>query len=187
MQRRLELASALVHEPAVLILDEPTAGIDPLLRVTIWEELHRLRDAGRTLIVTTQYVHEAEECNQVALIARGRLIALATPDELRRSATGGDVIEVETTGVFDGSSLESLPGVLAVRQLSPLSVRVTVSNAATILPAAVDAISAGGGGVASAREVRMTFDEVFGELVARADGEHEPDEEAVDPIREAAR
>jgi ABC-2 type transport system ATP-binding protein len=186
MQRRLELASALVHDPAVLILDEPTAGIDPLLRVTIWQELHRLRDEGRTLIVTTQYVHEAEECDQVALIARGRLIALAPPDQLRRSATGGDVIEVETTGVFDGSSLESMAGVLAVRQLSPLSIRVTVADAATILPAVVDAISAGGGDVASAREVRMTFDEVFAELVARADGDHESDEEAADPDGEAA-
>ena len=86
MQRRLELACALVHEPALLFLDEPTAGIDPLLRETIWEELHRLRDAGRTLLVTTQYVNEAEECDQVALIADGRLIALAPPEEL---APGG--------------------------------------------------------------------------------------------------
>ncbi len=83
MQRRLELACALVHDPSLLVLDEPTAGIDPLLRATIWAELHRLRDAGRTLLVTTQYVNEAEECDQVALIANGRLIALAPPDELR--------------------------------------------------------------------------------------------------------
>ncbi len=154
MQRRLELACALVHGPTLLILDEPTAGIDPLLRVTVWEELHRLRDAGKTLLVTTQYVHEAEECDQVALIAHGRLIALAPPAELRRSATGGDVIEVETTDMFDGSNLESLPGVL--------------------LPAVVDAIGAAGGDVASAREVRLTFDEVFAELVARAGEEDDP-------------
>lgn len=168
MQRRLELASALVHEPALLILDEPTAGIDPLLRVTIWEELHRLRDAGRTLLVTTQYVHEAEECDQVALIAHGRLIALAPPDELRRSATGGDVIEVETTGMFDGSTLEGVPGVLATRQLDTRRFRVTVDDAAKSLPAIVDAVGSAGGDVASAREVRLTFDEVFAELVERA-------------------
>jgi ABC-2 type transport system ATP-binding protein len=168
MQRRLELACALVHGPTLLILDEPTAGIDPLLRVTVWEELHRLRDAGRTLLVTTQYVHEAEECDQVALIAHGRLIALAPPDELRRSATGGDVIEVETTDLFDGSNLESVPGVLAIRQLDGHRLRVTVDHAATKLPAVVDAIGVAGGDVASAREVRLTFDEVFAELVARA-------------------
>ena len=168
MQRRLELACALVHGPTLLILDEPTAGIDPILRVTVWGELHRLRDAGQTLLVTTQYVHEAEECDQVALIAHGRLIALAPPDELRRSATGGDVIEIETTDLFDGSNLESLPGVLAIRQLDGRRLRVTVDNAATKLPAVVDAVGVAGGNVASAREVRLTFDEVFAELVARA-------------------
>jgi ABC-2 type transport system ATP-binding protein len=171
MQRRLELACALVHEPTLLILDEPTAGIDPLLRVSVWEELHRLRDAGRTLLVTTQYIHEAEECDQVALIAHGRLIALASPHELRRSATGGDVIEVETTDRFDGSKLESLPGVHAVRQVDTLRLRVTVDDAATKLPAVVDAIGAAGGDVASAREVRLTFDEVFAELVARSEAD----------------
>jgi ABC-2 type transport system ATP-binding protein len=176
MQRRLELASALVHDPTLLILDEPTAGIDPLLRVTIWEELHRLRDAGRTLLVTTQYVHEAEECDQVALIAHGRLIALAPPDELRRSASGGDVIEVETTGTFEGSTLEGVQGVIAIRQLEGRRFRVIVDEAAKSLPAIVDAVGAAGGDVASAREVRQTFDEVFAELVARA-GEADADGE----------
>jgi len=178
MQRRLELASALVHQPTLLILDEPTAGIDPLLRVTIWEELHRLRDAGQTLLVTTQYVHEAEECDQVALIAHGRLIALATPDELRRSATGGDVIDVETTGMFEASNVESVAGVRAVRQLDARRFRVTVEDAAKTLPALVDAVGAAGGDVASAREVRLTFDEVFAELVARAGHEDAAEEEA---------
>ncbi len=96
MQRRLELACAMVHSPALLFLDEPTAGIDPLLRGRIWEELHRLRDAGRTLLVTTQYVGEAESCDTVALISGGRLIALAPPEELRRLAVGGDRVEVVT-------------------------------------------------------------------------------------------
>jgi ABC-type multidrug transport system ATPase subunit len=101
MQRRLELACAMVHSPALLFLDEPTAGIDPLLRGRIWEELHRLRDAGRTLLVTTQYVGEAESCDTVALISDGRLIALAPPAELRRMAVGGDRVEVVTAGAFD--------------------------------------------------------------------------------------
>ena len=99
MQRRLELACALVHDPALLFLDEPTAGIDPLLRGAVWDELHRLRDAGRTLLVTTQYVNEAESCDQVALIAGGPAASRsATPDELRREAIGGDVVDDRDRG-----------------------------------------------------------------------------------------
>ncbi len=168
MQRRLELACALVHDPALLILDEPTAGIDPLLRVRVWEELHRLRDEGRTLLVTTQYVNEAEECDQVALIVNGRVIAVAPPEELRQTALGGDAIEIETAGLFDVSVLESVPGVLQVEQVGPRQLRVRVEDAATGLPTVVDAVGRAGGEVTSAREIRLSFDEIFAELVARA-------------------
>ncbi len=177
MQRRLELACALVHDPALLILDEPTAGIDPLLRVTIWDELHRLRDAGRTIVVTTQYVNEAEECDQVALIAGGRLIAHAPPEQLRHEATGGDIIEIETVGVVDAASLQALPGVLAVRQVGPRELLVTVENAATGIPGVVAAIGAAGVEVASAQERRVSFDEVFAELVGRSRAATGDDEE----------
>jgi len=168
MQRRLELACALVHDPVLLILDEPTAGIDPLLRVTVWEELHRLRDAGRTLLVTTQYVNEAEECDQVALIVNGRLIAVAPPEELRRTALGGDAIEVETADLFDGTALDTVPGVHHVQQISPRELRLRVEDAATGLPTVVEAIGEAGGEVVSARELRLSFDEIFAELVERA-------------------
>jgi ABC-2 type transport system ATP-binding protein len=173
MQRRLELACALVHEPTLLILDEPTAGIDPLLRVKIWEELHRLRDAGRTLLITTQIVGEAEECDEVALIAHGRLIAKAPPEELRTEATGGELIEISTGALVDGSILQSLPGVIGVRQVGPRQLRVTVEDAATGLPAVVDAIGAAGVEVESAQEIRPSFDEVFATLVERAAAEDE--------------
>jgi ABC-2 type transport system ATP-binding protein len=167
MQRRLELASALVHDPALLFLDEPTAGIDPLLRGRIWQELHRLRDAGRTLLVTTQYVNEAEACDTVALISEGRLIALAHPDELRRAAAGGDIIEVETVGVFDGSALTQLPVVRRVDQRGPRLLRVVVDDAAVALPDVVEGIGQGGGEVKTASEQRPSFDEVFAVLVER--------------------
>jgi ABC-2 type transport system ATP-binding protein len=173
MQRRLELACALVHEPTLLILDEPTAGIDPLLRVKIWEELHRLRDAGRTLLITTQIVGEAEECDEVALIAHGRLIAKAPPEVLRSEATGGELIEISTGALVDGSILQSLPGVFGVRQVGPRQLRVTVGDAATGLPAVVDAIGAAGVEVESAQEIRPSFDEVFATLVERAAAEDE--------------
>jgi len=167
MQRRLELAGALVHDPALLFLDEPTAGIDPLLRGRIWDELHRLRDEGRTLLVTTQYVNEAEACDLVALISDGRLIVLATPDDLRREAMGGDVVEVETAARFDGMALEELPFVRRVRQDGPRHLTITVEDAGTATPDVVDAIAGGGGEVVLAREQRPTFDDVFAALVER--------------------
>src|SRR5258705_12145565 len=146
MQRRLELACALVHDPALLFLDEPTAGIDPILRSRVWAELHQLRDAGRTLIVTTQYVNEAESCDRVALIANGRLLALATPDELRREAVGGDIVVIETAALFDGEQLASLPLVRRGRQDGPRRPNVVVGDAGTAPPHAVGAAPGGGGG-----------------------------------------
>jgi ABC-2 type transport system ATP-binding protein len=170
MQRRLELASALVHDPDLLFLDEPTAGIDPLLRARIWEELHRLKDAGRTLLVTTQYVTEAEECDRVALIANGRLIAFDTPEELRRQALGGDVIEIETGAPLDAARLEALEPVRSVEKSGERTYRVSVDDAGAATPLVVDAIGDAGGEVVSAREIRPSFDDVFAVLVER---EHE--------------
>ncbi len=167
MKRRLELAAALVHEPRLLILDEPTAGIDPLLRRTIWDEIHRLRESGVTALVTTQYVTEAEECNLVALISDGHLIAFGTPDELRRAALGGEVLEVTTKGLFDAAALANSAGVLGVRQTGPRDFRLVVENAGTASADVVQALTAAGGEVESVREVRPSFEEVFSELVER--------------------
>jgi ABC-2 type transport system ATP-binding protein len=170
MQRRLELACALVHDPALLFLDEPTAGIDPLLRARIWDELHRQREAGRTLLVTTQYVNEAEACDLVALIAEGRLVALATPDGLRREAVGGDVVVVETAALFDAEQLKRLPFVRDLRQEGPRRLIVIVDDAGTATPDVVEAVGRLGGEVVRAREERPSFDDVFATLVGRANG-----------------
>jgi ABC-2 type transport system ATP-binding protein len=167
MQRRLELACAMVHEPAVLFLDEPTAGIDPLLRTVIWTELHRLSEAGRTVLVTTQYVGEAEECQTVALFSEGQLVSLAPPDEMRRSAIGGEILELQTADIFDGERLPDLPSVRSIRQPSARDLRITTDDAGTALPLVLAAIAAAGGTVISSREFRPTFDEVFATLITR--------------------
>lgn len=86
MQRRLALAATLIHDPAVLVLDEPTAGIDPLLRKQIWEHFRSLRDEGRTVVVTTQHIDEAAYCDMVLVLDEGRVIDFGTPDELRQRA-----------------------------------------------------------------------------------------------------
>ena len=168
MQRRLELASALVHDPEILFLDEPTAGIDPLLRAAVWQELTRLREDGRTILVTTQYVGEAEQCDAVLLISDGRVIAAGTPGELRRTAMGGDVVDIETAAPVDAAVIRAVPGMLRIEQRGPTHIRATVEDASKSLPEIVEAITASGGDVASAAETRPSYDEVFAILVERA-------------------
>jgi ABC-2 type transport system ATP-binding protein len=165
MQRRLELACALVHRPQLLVLDEPTAGIDPLLRTRIWHELDRQRRDGATVLVTTQYVAEAEYCDAVALISGGRLIAHAPPMDLRRMALGGEVIEVGTSAPFDVRSLPPVEGVVNVRQMGPAQMLVIAHDAGVASPRVAAAIADAGGHVDYSREYRPTFDEVFAALV----------------------
>jgi ABC-2 type transport system ATP-binding protein len=183
MQRRLELACALVHEPVLLFVDEPTAGLDPVLRQSVWTEFRRLRDEGRTLLVTTQYVAESEYCDQVAVLADGRLVALASPEDLRKRALGGEVVEVETERAFDGNVLTRLPGVKEVRQAAPRRFLVVAEDAGEATPRLVQEISGQGGTVVSSSEYRPSFDEVFAELVGAEQQRHaagqETDERAV--------
>jgi ABC-2 type transport system ATP-binding protein len=165
MQRRLELACALVHSPDVLFVDEPTAGIDPMLRQAIWDELRTLRDEGRTLLVTTQYVAEAEYCDRVALIVDGELVALDEPDALRQMVFGGDVLEVDTERAVDPEMLTSVAGVSNVRQTAPRQLIITADDAGSMTPTIIDTLREGGVEVAGIQEHQPTFDEVFTGLV----------------------
>ncbi|WP_274362334.1 ABC transporter ATP-binding protein [Paenibacillus thermotolerans] len=92
MKRRLSLAIAMLHEPPVLILDEPTVGIDPVLRLQIWEELHRIKAKGTAIVVTTHVMDEADKCGTLAMLRDGCLIAAGTPEELKRRS---DVATIE--------------------------------------------------------------------------------------------
>lgn len=92
-QRRLALAASLVHEPDLLVLDEPTSGIDPMLRQRLWDHFTALRDDGVTLLVTTQYVGEAVHCDRIALLVDGQVIAMDSPAALRGRALGPDAGE----------------------------------------------------------------------------------------------
>ena len=96
MQRRVELAKGLIHSPAVLLLDEPSTGLDPGARLDLWHYLRILRDEeGVTILVTTHLMEEAEHCDRLAILNEGNLVALGTPAELK-AAIGGDVVLFET-------------------------------------------------------------------------------------------
>jgi ABC-2 type transport system ATP-binding protein len=113
MKRRLDLASALVHSPGVLFLDEPTTGLDPASRMTIWDEVRRINRDGATIFLTTQYLEEADKlCDRVAIIDGGQIVAEGTPERLKADL-GHDVVSVELDGgdvVATEAALAGLPG-----------------------------------------------------------------------------
>jgi ABC-2 type transport system ATP-binding protein len=113
MKRRLDLASALVHSPEVLFLDEPTTGLDPASRMTIWEEVRRINAGGTTVFLTTQYLEEADKlCDRVSIIDDGRIVAEGTPGQLK-AEMGHDVVSLSLDGVNPSAveaSLADLPG-----------------------------------------------------------------------------
>jgi len=173
MQRRLQLAAAVVHRPELLFVDEPTASLDPILRRRFWEEFRQLREAGRTLFVTTQYVGEAEFCDRVGFLVDGRLAAVGTPEELRRKAFGGEVLQLALAGdpghVGDAlRAVEPTAHVVEVVQAGsaedPVSrVRLISPDADGALPAVMEALN--GVDVRSVDLPTPSFDEVFFRLV----------------------
>lgn len=169
MLRRVQLAASLLHNPPLLFTDEPTAGIDPVLRGKFWDEFRRLRDQGRTIFVTTQYVGESEYCDRIGVIRAGRIIALDTPVNLRRAAMGGDVVDIESDALSAGAvfSLSQLPFVGQVRPVSSREVRVFVQEAGAAIPALMEAMNDNNCPVQRIEEYRPTFDEVFVELMKR--------------------
>jgi ABC-2 type transport system ATP-binding protein len=111
-KQRLALGCAILHRPPVLFLDEPTSGVEPEARRMFWDLIHQLAGDGVTVLVSTHYMDEAEYCNRIALIDRGRLVAIDTPGELRGHGLGGDLVELDCTPL--GAALKALDGVPGV-------------------------------------------------------------------------
>ena len=182
MQRRLQLASAVVHEPDLLFVDEPTANLDPILRRKFWEEFEQLREGGRTIFVTTQYVGEAELCDRVGLLVDGTLVAVGTPAELRRQAFGGEIVELSLGGE-PGSLLEPLRALEDLGRVEEVRrdaggdevvslIRLLVEDAETALPSVMEVLS--GADVRSLGVPKPSFDEVFFRLVKEKEIGHGP-------------
>jgi len=165
MRRRLELAQALVHEPSVLFLDEPTIGLDVAARKKIWEHIRGLRRNGMTIFVTTHYMDEADQyCDRVGIISKGRVVALGRPSELK-SELMTDVITAKVSGTV---SLPALEGIRLIGQDDD-EISFTAENGREALPIIAGAFASGGTVVHSLSLREPTLDDVFLHAVGKQD------------------
>jgi ABC-2 type transport system ATP-binding protein len=170
-RQRLALGCAVLHEPAVLFLDEPTSGVDPATRRSFWDLIHQLAEAGTAVLVSTHYMEEAEYCHRLALLNRGRLIALYSPAALRRSMVE-TIHEITVDSPLDAvGALRAVSGVTDVA-LHGRKVRVVTApaEAAAITAAALrGALASAGLDASVVRTVLPSLEDVFAHLV-RAEG-----------------
>ena len=163
MKRRLDLAAALIHEPIVLFLDEPTTGLDPISRVRIWEEIHKInREMGVTIFLTTQYLEEADIlAHRVGIIDRGQLAAQGAPSDLKRPR-GSDLIVARLDGDMEEAvaALNSVPQVQHV-ETHGQEVTVSVANGATVISAVALTLDRRGVNVQELTLRTPTLDDVF--------------------------
>jgi ABC-2 type transport system ATP-binding protein len=164
MKRRLEIARGLIHYPAVLFLDEPTIGLDPQTRSHLWEYILRLkREKNMTIFMTTHYMNEAEYCDRIAIIDRGKIVALDTPDNLKKSI-GGDII------LMKSSQMEKLRQELKERyrleakNVGHDAIQIEVTDAETFMPRLFNELDSK---IESIESRRPTLDDVFLKLTGR--------------------
>jgi len=162
MKQRLSLACALLHEPELLILDEPTAGIDPPLRRSFWEYFRELNKKGITLLITTHYMDEAENCGKIGIMNNGNLIKLGSSKELKRSIYGGDVIELHVKASIDRVKA-ILSGNQNVLRIIPShnAFLIVVEDSEKSLPIILEVFRKESIDVLSAKVVNFSLEDVF--------------------------
>jgi ABC-2 type transport system ATP-binding protein len=164
MAQRLMVARAIFHRPAVLFLDEPTAGLDPQGRLALWELLGGLNAEGQTIMLTTHYMEEADKlCHRVAIMDHGKILALDTPAELKRSVGADTIVTVKAAG--DAEQLAEvfrsrLEGLTHIRAL-PDGVELQVRGADRLVPRVVEAAETGGFSLADLSVAEPTLETVF--------------------------
>jgi ABC-2 type transport system ATP-binding protein len=169
MNRRLSLAATLVHDPKLLFLDEPTAGIDPILRVKFWDYFRELQAQGHTLVVTTQYVGEAEYCDLVGIMSAGKLLYVDSPEELRKKAYGGEIVHIaanERIEYINRVHIEKLPFVKGdVSVINDYEIEVIVEDADSAIPDLIELSRQDGLTVKTVEKRNPLFDDVFVRLI----------------------
>ena len=167
MKRRLNIACALVHDPDVLLLDEPTAGVDPQSRNAIFDNLEVLKRAGKALVYTTHYMEEAERlADRIVIIDHGRVVASGTLAELYRVLPAAQTLHIDIEGALDPASLRAIPGIKQV-QLEAGQLTVGLDNLTLGAPAVLQAVAAAGATVRHLSSGRANLEDVFLALTGR--------------------
>jgi ABC-2 type transport system ATP-binding protein len=163
MKRRLDLASALVHAPDVLFLDEPTTGLDPASRLTVWDEVRRINTGGATVFLTTQYLEEADKlCDRLAIIDGGRIVAEGTPEELK-AQMGHDVVSVSVQGRDQHAAEAALAGLPGLERIvaAPDSLALYVEDGAGSIAEIVRRLENDRVRIGAINVARPSLDDVF--------------------------
>jgi ABC-2 type transport system ATP-binding protein len=169
-KQRLALGCAVLHRPPILFLDEPTSGVDPMSRRQFWDLIHHMAASGVTVFVSTHYMDEAEYCNRLALVDRGRLVAVGTPSELKRTTLAGTLLLVECEPLGAALAvLEATPGVLEAAVFGD-ALHVLVPSAETALRELPDRLAARGVRCRRIVAIAPSLEDVFVHRVGAAGG-----------------
>ena len=165
MRRRLLIAKAMVHDPEILILDEPTAGVDVELRSNLWENIHKLNQNGKTIIITTHYLHEAEElCNEIAIINEGKLIAHDTTVNIKSFLDKVTVIVDYNDNSFDLSGLNELNVEIKIKDIQ---VQVNYKTSEVNFNEILNALNSSGSQIKNMRIIETKLEDVFLQLTQK--------------------
>jgi ABC-2 type transport system ATP-binding protein len=166
-KQRLALGCAILHEPPILFLDEPTSGVDPIARRSFWELIYQLSESGHTIFVTTHYMDEAEYCHRIALMYNGRTIALGSPEELKKSLGQGHLLMLETSRLLDSMTLlQGREGILDVAVFGG-GLHVKVDNDEAAIPRIRAVLEQAGIEVRSLEPITPSMEDVFVSLIEK--------------------
>lgn len=168
-KQRLALGCAIIHEPPVLFLDEPTSGVDPIARRGFWDLIYQLSEAGRTVFVSTHYMDEAEYCHRLALMYGGRIIAMGVPESLRKELSANPLLRLESSDVL--GSMRALEGEKEILHATLFGggLQLTVTNIDTAAASIRRTLKESGIAVNSLGPVEPAMEDVFVALIEAAE------------------
>ena len=168
-KQRLALGCAVLHRPPIVFLDEPTSGVDPVSRRQFWELIQQMVGEGTTVFVTTHYMDEAEYCNRLVLIDRGRIVAMGTPTELKTQSMKGELVLVECEPLGPGlEALSHAPGVLDAAVFGS-NLHAVVANAQASIPAIREALTSRQVRISRLEQIQPSLEDVFVALTTSRD------------------